>query len=117
MIDKESKLTKYTLIACVLLLVAYFSTDARSDEFENIGAISAMCYVVTFHSDDPEQAMWWMQFSAAWLGNDVAAEAIAVAFEEINLDTKDTPVWLNGLAACKNMREEVESALDESEAM
>ena len=32
--NNESKLTKYTLIGCTLLLIAYFSASARADDTE-----------------------------------------------------------------------------------
>ena len=105
MFSKESKLTKYTLIGCVLLLVAYFSTSARADETEDVGAITILCAALTDAAGDSDSADWWTSFTVAWLGEENTAEAIAVARAEIKYELVGTPDWTTALKACASMRE------------
>jgi len=103
---KESKLTKYTLVAMALLLIAYFSTDARASETEdNVGTIAAICsasyaLITVYHEKTPmpggsdvvarvyyEQGRWWTNFLAAWLDSDeAAAAAITIMIKNIAKD-------------------------------
>lgn len=92
MISKESKLTKYTLIACVLLFVAYFSTNARSEESltaeEQITVIASTCSAVNGIAAEvmdegmlqdaiAAEGVWWMAFLANWIGSEpVAAQSV-----------------------------------------
>ena len=103
--SKETKLTKYTLIGCVLLLVAYFSTSARADTTQDVGVLTVLCAALTDASGDNDSADWWTSFTVAWLGDDESAKAIGAARAEIKHEMRGTQEWTTALEACTAMRE------------
>jgi len=77
---KESKLTKYTLLGCTLVLIAYFATSARADEAGDVAQIASICAGTnalvaqkTTHEFAAQQiqvqADWWFSFLEEWVGD------------------------------------------------
>jgi len=113
---KESKLTKWTLILCALLLTAYFSVDARADEEVDVSMISSMCAALYTVHGDQDNTVWWIDFSYVWHNDDaLAAHANQSARDSIDDSMRGTPAWNDALVACADMRTEIE-AMQEGES-
>ena len=96
MLKNESKLTKYTLIGCALLLLAYFSTAARSEEITLDPVIEAiwlnepvkskeligLCAYVELNVALNSEYEWWKTFGKQLFGRDAYYRATRLAKEE-----------------------------------
>ena len=119
----ESKLTKYTLIGCALLMIAYFSTSARADETEDIIQIASICAATSIflasESDDEidrvvlvDEGQWWREFLIAFTADEASANASITAIGSgINDAHEDGTLNVNMLkqmpAQCVLAREEL----------
>jgi hypothetical protein len=91
---KESKLTKYTLLGCALVLIAYFSTSARADDDENTiviiaGSCAAAQAIVAEQLVEKhefagnailDEAQWWKDFLIDWVEDEKLATNLIGAF-------------------------------------
>jgi len=94
---KESKLTKYTLVAMALLLIAYFSTDARAGDGTDVAELSAICAAANGVAGElteqenlaaifVSEGQWWYDFLEEWGGStDIAKAKTTLALRNIQL--------------------------------
>lgn len=91
---KESSLTKWTLGILGLILIAYFSTNARGDDNEDVAKVAAICAaangLATLEMNDGiltdairSEGEWWVAFLKEWIGDDAAIVAITGVLKEL----------------------------------
>jgi len=119
--NKERPIYKWTLVVCSLIMIAYFATDARASEEDDVAEISAICFSTAsllsfspgiFTADDmmsaAQESKWWREFLVAWLGDDAAAIRLQLsnkyvqdAFDKGTLDVADVGIVMEQCAALK----------------
>lgn len=105
---RETKLTKITLIALGLLLIAFFCMPARSQEnmASEVGEISAICaggYIALADASPIntrkylyKEAAWWTGFLSAWVNDhEKEEETIDVVVSHLKVESDDNAGILN----------------------
>ena len=129
---KESKLTKYTLVAMALLLIAYFSTDARADDnANNIAIMAGSCAEAQVIVGDQlakkhefagnaimDEAQWWRDFLVEWVDDEeFATRLIGGLMKQIqgsyNSGDLSWDELVNAAQSCTAAKMEIEEAYSE----
>ena len=105
----ETKLTKWTLVFCSLLMIWFFMQDSHADELDDMLAISVTCYVLNYEAGRAESAKWWLGFTRAWLDQNEVMIANAVRVVRDNLDPNASRDDKRAaLKACVDMKTDIE---------
>jgi len=129
MLRNESKLTKYTLLGCTLLLIAYFAASAaRADEdeastsgFTACAAVNGMLgqfvedgeLAATYQAD----ARFWSEVLVRWVGREEAKARVLIDMTQIQNAYNNQRLTIEQMmmlsVSCAKMQPDVERILRE----